>query len=384
MKKTAFTSRFRKTGIAMGLAMALAAPSPAFALQSLVEIAATKAAEYLQVLAKQAAMLAQWTYDKTQNLLATQSGTESIVASIEKELMGNKELTQAQENYEAANAARLRLESAQDNFTAESAKAFQTCETIAQGSALGGSGGDTKVMAKSGTQAAVQRGLHTENATVAAREVLIDYKAKYCSAEDVKRGFCTTAVADLMQGASLRASTLLMPAAGESYNPVEAIAAADYITMATNPVPDEMLAKGVEKKTGASKRFNLSLMNAQAQMSVAIYSLNEILASRTPETAIAQNAAGEGDGAISAVGLMKKFAEKRFSDHDFKTKMNNMEEPALLQEFALQMAARNWMDYQSFQQDERIEALVATRLGVLANERNSRQLELARSLVKGR
>ena len=123
----------RKIGTSFGLVVALSLPTSAFALQSFVEIASTKAAEYAQVLAKQAALLAQWTYDKTQNLLATNSSTESIVSAVEKQLAGNKELTQAQLNYEAANASRKRYESSQDNFTSESSKAFKTCQTLAQG-----------------------------------------------------------------------------------------------------------------------------------------------------------------------------------------------------------------------------------------------------------
>lgn len=387
MKPRALLTRrfntFRKTGVAMLLVAGMAVPAPAFALQSLLEIASTKLAEYVQVLTKQAALLAQWTYDKTENLLATQSSTESIVASIEKELLGNKELTQAQANYEAANASRLRFESAQDNFLAPSAKPFKTCETLSEGASISSAGNDTKEMVKSSTQAAVQRGLHTENASAAARQVLTEYKSRYCSDEDVRRGFCQNAAPVLMQGASLRASSLLMPAAGESYTPEEAIAAADYITMITNPVPDEMLVKGTEKKKGASQAFNLALMNAQAQMSMATFSLHQILASRAPESAIGRGVGGESEGSISKVGLMKRFAEKRFSDPAFNESMNKMGESALLQEFTLQMAARNWMDFQSYEQDERIEALIATRLAVLASERNARQLQLARSMSKG-
>ena len=374
----------RKMSIALGLVVAMAAPSPAFAFQSLMEIAMTKAAEYAQVLAKEAAMIAQWTYDKTQNLLANQSSTESIVAAIEKQLGGNKELTQAKANYDAANASRLRFESAQDNFTADSAKGFRTCETLAAGSAIGGASDDAREIVKGATQAHVQRGVHTDNATVAARAVLTNYKDKYCTPEDVQRGFCAAAAPALMQGAPLHASSLLSPAAGETYSQDEAMAAADFITMVTNPFPDEMLPKGLERKNGASQAFNLALMNGQAQMSIATYSLNEIMASRTPATAMGQNAAGESEGSISAVGLMKRFAEKRFSDPEYKAKVNAMLTPALLQEFNLQMAGRNWMDYQSYLQDERIEALIATRLGVLASERNDRQLAIARSLVKGR
>lgn len=378
------SAKLKKLCVSMGLAVALATPSSAFALQSLVEIALTKAAEYAQVLAKQAAMLASWTYDKTQNLLASQSSTESIVASIEKHLAGSKELTQAQANYDAANSSRLRFESAQDNFTSESAQGFKACETLAENSSIGGSSEDTKDIVKASTQAAVQRGLHTENANVAARAVLLNYKNKYCSDQDVQRGFCTSAVAPLMQGASLHAGSLLIPAANETYSEDETMAAKDFIDLLTNPNPDEMLPKGLERKNGPSQAFNLALMNGQAQMSVAVYSLNEILASRTPATAMSSTAAGESEGSISAVGLMKIFAEKRFSDPEYKAKINGMLTPALLQEFNLQMAARNWMDFQSYLQDERIEVLVATRLGILAGERNDRQLALARSTVKAR
>lgn len=373
---------FRKTGIALGMVMIMAAPAPAFAFQSLMQIAATKAAEFMQVLAKEAAMLAQWTYDKTQNLLTQRSGTESIVGAIEKQIAGNKELTQAQLNYEAANSSRLRFQSAQDNFTSESSKSFQTCETIKNASVSVGSIGETKELVRHDGRVAAKRGLHTENSSVVARQVLTDYKNKYCSVEDVKRGFCETAAPALMQGASWRASTLLTPAAGETYTTDEADAAADYITMVTGPVPNEMLPKGTEKKIGAAQMFNLTMMSAEAQMSIASHSLNQIRASRSAESELSENAAGLNDVNLSTVGLMKRFAEKRFSDPKYQEGLSGMLTPALLQEFTLQMAARNWMDYQTYQQDERIEALIATRLSLLAGERNARQLALARSFVK--
>ncbi len=77
---------------------------------------------------------------------------------------------------------------------------------------------------------------------------------------------------------------------------------------------------------------------------------------------------------------MKNFVEKRFSDPTYRAKISGMTPEALLQEYVYQASARNWMDYQSHLQEERIEALISTRLAMAVQERNNRQISLAKSI----
>lgn len=367
------------------LVVAIFAPTPAFALESLIEIATTKLAEYAQVLAKEGAMLAKWTYDKTQNLLASQSSAESVVASTDKLLAGNKELTQARLNYGAARQASGRYEDALDLFTSPSAKPAQVCELIGTTGEAAAAGNDIREVASASTQQASTRALGVESAATEAKNLLANYRSNYCSPHDVKRGFCATTATDpQMYGASLQAASLLLPAANETYNENEVRAAEDYIKTVTDPVPNELLPKALDTNSAAAKKFNLAMMSSQAEMSVAQYSLNTILASRTAFAKLGSTALGESPSAISSVGLMKQLVEKKHGDADYQTRLSGMNEAALLQEFNLQMAGRNWMDFQAYGQDERIEALIATRLGVLASERNARQLALARGMTGGR
>ncbi|MGJ7523507.1 hypothetical protein ACSFA0_23705 [Variovorax sp. LT1P1] len=368
----------RRRLAAVSLVVAALAPTPAFALESLLQIATTKAAEYAEVLAREAANIAAWTYDKTQNLLASQSSSESAVAAADKHLMGAKELTQAKLNYKAALASASRHQEALDKVSSDSAKGAQTCEIMDAASNASGASAETKVLAASLTTDAAQRGTSTESSEQAAADLLANYRERYCAVEDVQRGFCSTPAAPSMQGAPLHASSLLLPTANETYSTAESAAAEAFITMLTNPVPQVVLPKALDTNSVAAQRFNIALMSSQAELSVAAYSLNEIRASRVPNGSFDSTALGTSGAPISAVGLMKQLVDRKHGDPAYHARLQAMDETALLQEFTVQMAGRNWMDFYRHSQDERIEGLIATRLGVMAGERHARQLALAR------
>lgn len=368
-------------GLAVCVAFSMMMPLNSYALQSLIEIALTRLAEYMQILAKEAAFIGAWTYENMQKLLANQSSAESMVAVIEKQLGAKKESVQAQINYDAANKTRLRYEKSQDRFTSASAGLPDACQ-------IGDANFDLTVASGSSSQSSsdaslddTMRSVHTEKAFSAAEEVLKNYRENYCSPQDVERGFCNAAASDpSMQGAPYLASTLMVPASGESYTPKESQAAKEYIKYVTNVVPTEMLPKALEKRLSGSDMFNIAMMSANAKMSVASYSLNQIWASRSADDSTGEFTNGQDGKALSKIGLMKNFVEKRFSDPTYRAKISGMTPEALLQEYVYQASARNWMDYQSHLQEERIEALISTRLAMAVQERNNRQISLAKSI----
>ena len=115
-------------------------------------------------------------------------------------------------------------------------------------------------------------------------------------------------------------------------------------------------------------------MTSQAQMSMANYSLAQILASKMPMGTTP-------DKAISTVGLMKKFVEERFGNPDYAKGISAMDSPGLLKEINSQMAVRNWINYQSYLQNERVEASLATQLAVAVKDKADQELSAARSLT---
>lgn len=318
----------------------------------------------------------------TYNIInAIDGSTQSIKGVNEKAINSEKELTQGRLNYDASRNMADVYAKAQEQFTVPEAQAFKTCELLAQAQQTGSAGDNARVMAKTMTTAQNRRNLYTVDAPAAAKAVLDDYKTNYCSAADQERGRCTAVGNVLMQGAATRADTLLTPAANYTYSAEESAAAAAFITMATNPVPAETLPKALEQSP-AGERFILEQMNASAQLSVAQHSLWQIKSAKDAPTSPNGNANAAGySGALSLVGLMKKFSDDKFGNPQYDVKLSGMNENGLLRELNLQTAYSNWVDYQTYLQNDRIEALLATQLAASARERSERQLAMARAMV---
>lgn len=116
-------------------------------------------------------------------------------------------------------------------------------------------------------------------------------------------------------------------------------------------------------------------------MNVAQHSLEMIKAMNdAPDSGSNTNAAGYS-GALSVVGLMHKFVDDRFGNPDYSASLQGLNDSGMLREINMHMAFNNWVDYHSYLQNERIEALVATQLASAARERSDRQLSMARGLV---
>lgn len=375
---------FKKTSlmasISMGALMTFA-PTPAMAwchpclmdAQIAASDVAAKVATLAQMAASQASTLAGIAQSTLMTMNAEQGTTASIVASREKELAAESELVQAELNYDAASEAQKRFAEAQDNFTAPSAKAYRVCEVMKAGDAAKKVGDDARSIGKALSDASGNRQMYTENASASAKKVLDNYRKNYCSIEDEKRGRCT-AVEKSMQNAAVSADSLMSPTSGETFTAKEKVAAVDFIQMVTNPTPQEMLPKGLEKKSAAAERFNLAQMSAQAQMSMADHSLMQILASKTATGTTPEKS-------ISVVGMMKKFSEEKFGNPVYVKGLGGMDSPGLLKEINSQMAVRNWISYHGYLQNERVEALLATQLAIAVKESSDGAIASARSMV---
>lgn len=385
MNKIFQLPQFKKAGFASAFVLAsmlTMAPKPALAwchpclMDGVISAAdvAAKVATLAQMAASQASTLAGIAASTLKTITGQSGVTASVVASREKELAAEKELAQAELNYDAATEAQKRFAEAQDNFTAPSAQAFRVCQLMKAGDAAKTAGESSRTVAKALNYASGRRQMYTENSSVRAKEVLDNYRANYCSDADEERGRCTAVSDKRMQNAAVSADSLMSPTAGETFTAKEARAAVDFIEMVTNPVPQELMPKGLDNKSAAAERFNLAQMSGQAQMSVANLSLMQILSSKTP--------AGSGpDTAISVVGLMKKFAEEKFGNKTYVEGLSQMDNPGLLKEINGQMAVRNWINYHGYLQNERVETILATQLAVAVKDNSEREIAAARAMV---
>lgn len=327
-----------------------------------------------QMAASQASTLAGIAASTAKTLLGQQGNTAAVVAGREKELAAEKELVQAELNYRAASDSQKRFAEAQDRFTAPSAQPFRVCETMSASETTTSMSDDARTMAKALNFASGKRLVSNVDAGIRGKAVLDNYRANYCSDADEERGRCTAVSDKRMHNASVSADSLMQPIAGETFSPKEAVAAADFIEMVTNPVPLEGLPKGLENKSSAAERFNLAQMSSQAQMSMANLSLVQILASKMPM-------GSSPEKSISFVGLMKKTVEEKFGNPEYAAGLSRMDSPGLLKEMNIQMAGRNWINYQTYLQNERVESLLATQLAIAVKDSSEREIAAARARV---
>jgi hypothetical protein len=128
----------------------------------------------------------------------------------------------------------------------------------------------------------------------------------------------------------------------------------------------------------------LATMVAAAQNSVAYNSLSQIWSSHSADAGLSAMTGESPGDALSMVGVMKKFVYSRFVEPKWKSDLAGMDTNGLLKEIAVLMAGQNWMDYQSYLQAERVEAVVATQLAIAARDHNEKRLtELRSKLAAG-
>ena len=367
-----------KKSTAIGLvAFSLAlAPPPAMALQSLISIALSTLAKYLQDVQETIARNAAIIQSTISQMYGKQSSIESLLAVGDKTSASKKELTQAKINYQAAQESNIRYTTAVDTFTSQSSQTPNVCAIMGSTRVGIEMSDDSDASGKALTRVVTRNRLTYDNAQKSADMALANYRSNYCSTEDVKRGFCDSPAPANMQGAALNASTLLSPESGETYTAQEAKAAQDFVQMAVNPVPVQMLPKALENSVGG-ERFQLAAMNKQAQLSSALASFSHIFSNRSAK------GTGAKEG-VSVVGLMKGIVGENFGNSNTAAKIAGTNEKAMYELLNLHLADMNWMDYQTYRQGEHIELAVAVQLASQVKEQGDRQIGALRSMLSTR
>lgn len=381
--------KFAPTLGAAALAFAfMGAPAPANAAVCSaicgMNLAATQAGvlSILSAISYSTASIIQAVSFSTYNIItAIGSSTESMVGSGEKGNQGGKELEQAKLNYDAATKMADSYAKSMEQFVLPESQAYKKCVIMAQAQQAEVAGQAVRTSSKLGTYKAARRNMGGQNPEASMKNVLDDYKSNYCSKEDVARDRCTTAAPEYLQNASVRADILLTPAANETYSAEESKAADSFITMVSNPIPIQSLPANLEKTPGGNKYF-LEQMYSTAQMSVGQHSLQAIKASKEPSSASGAVAAANGySGDLSLKGVMSKFTEDKFGNPEYAKNLQTQNENGLLKEMNVQMAFNNWLGYKAYEQNERMEAIMAVQMLNSVRERSAKALSAARQNV---
>ena len=290
---------------------------------------------------------------------------EQISANTEKQTAAQKEMTQAQITYqgqlEAQRVTARALENASGSGTPPNA-----CETIEVGQQIGGTAENARYTGKAVARANTNRSTYTQSAAADASEMYKNHSELYCSDIDAKRGRCTVAADPTMQDADIRVDTILAPISGDTLSEKEQAAGKRFIRNVVDPFPTEMLPPSME--TTAAGRAYINAQRAEAaQLGVAQYSLSQLLADRT----VTAPPGSPPEQQISVLSLMRKFAEDRFTKPEWTTQLATKNDLGVLREIAIILSFKNWVDYRSYLQMQRVEAVLSTSLAINAKAHNA-------------
>ena len=250
----------------------------------------------------------------------------------------------------------------------------RACYELQAATAIGQADSTQASVVQSITKTMTDRTLYTPNTAGAISSAYRTHTSKFCSDEDVRLGRCNTAAPADLQNADIRADNLI---ARDVLNPDQQAAASAFIQNVLNPIPTQMLPKGWES-TDAGKTFIAGQMAEQGRTSVAANSFAHMAASRHVQPGLG-TAAGLNVPDISMRQLIRSQADGRFLSPKWYEMLAGMtSEHNLLRELNKQMAFSLWMDYQAYEQNERIEAVLATDMAINAKRDSEARLAQAR------
>lgn len=298
--------------------------------------------------------------------VSTQSITSSILqlssqnhADAERQNTINKTLSETSQNYDKQYRLQehaAEIESKYGSSDPASEQQSAACETIAIGGNLA-----TVIQEKRATKNAlanemVRRNTMTEDTSTPARETLKLHADYFCSDADKERGRCTNVAPPDLQSADLKASNLFEPNDTMTYGDKESIAAKEFISNLVSANPTPALSKRAEA-TPAGRAYLAAQMTEQRKIDIAAHSLREIFASREEEPGLGRKVNMPTENA-SVMGVIQHYASK-FLDPAWTASFGGMSETDMLREQTRMMAFKTWMDYRSYLQSERTEAIVA-------------------------
>ena len=250
----------------------------------------------------------------------------------------------------------------------------RACYELQASSAVGQAESAFDGAVQSVNKTVANRTLYTPNTAGAIGEIFRTHAEKFCSDQDVLLGRCGAAVDPDLQNADVRADNLL---ARDVYTPEQEEGAVAFVKNVVSPIPTQLLPKGWEK-TDAGKEFVSGQMVEQGRNSVAANSFAYMVAMRKKQAGLGTSA-GLDTADVSLKQLIRSQADGRFlSPQWYKMIATAQSEHQLLREINKQMAFQVWLDYQTFEQNERLEAVLATDMAITAKRDAEARLADAR------
>lgn len=288
----------------------------------------------------------------------------------------NKQTAQQKVMMEGAIAAQnqLYMEKVRADATNKYELSPRSCYEAASGAAIAQSGASVRKTAGDLNKASADQTLYTPSSAAVVTRLYDQHVAKYCSKEEAAQGRCSLPSDADLQGADIRVDTLL---GNSSLTPAYLEASQAMIAKVINPIPTQNIPKEWEG-TAQGKGFIAGQYIEQARTSVSANSFNQAVAMRKPVAGL--GAAAMVDKAdISQMELMETLVKGRFQSPDWYTMISGFSTENLLREQNKMQAFKLWMDLQSFQQMERVEALLATDLALNVKTDSEGRLGAARA-----
>lgn len=287
--------------------------------------------------------------------------------------------TASQRTFEQGNIAaqsQMFMEKARADAAVKYELSPRVCFETAGGAAGGLASGETKANLSDLNRNFSQRTLFTPNTAAAVAKVYDDHTSKYCSQQDAQLGRCSSPVEEKLQNADVRADAMLNTS---SFSQAQVDAAQALVNNLANPFPTQNIPKNWEK-TPQGKAFVAGQYIEQARASVAANSLNSAIAIRTPVQGLGSAAMLDRPD-VSELELMESQVRGRFESPAWYKMLAGFSLENLMREQNKMQALKLWMDLKSFQQQERIEAVLATQLAMDVKRDSEARLQQARMVA---
>ncbi len=259
---------------------------------------------------------------------------------------------------------------------------------------------DGLAKASAASQAAVITGQRSTSAAVKSNNNTLNFvqnlhkKANdnYCSKEDGARGLCEFDASNVLSGADQEALYLFQaPSGSRTYEasagrgkPSQYEAAGDYIQRMVVGIPPEQLRTKDLDKTPQGKAYIELMRRYNGMISMSSYSLNQIREAGNPikglgnttQMAKAEGFAEEVD--MSMGEAVRRFVATQFSPKVVQDLATATQPHKILRTMATQNSFGLWMDYQTMEQNSRMEAMLAAQLALFAEQSLRPQIDAQR------
>lgn len=334
-----------------------------------------------------------------------QSGA-AVRGELLKATMANKSVAEGIEAYEQQEALRNR---AQDLSEAMRQPAT-TCQSMATANSLSAADQSAQIGTLQSQRKLLSK-VSVAGNTNTLSVVDSSYKASnanFCSNEDQALGLCTVKTGGQyanLAGADRDAMTLFQSKDGsssfEGNGAAQGEAADSYIARVVGGLPPQALQQQGEdyyKKNQQARAYVELSRRYNAMLSMGAYSLNQIKEMHRTQPGLGNDTmlatvnvpgftANKTD--MSMAEAVERFVATKFSPDSVKDLAKATKPNLILRDMAQMNAFSLWMSYQGMQQSERVEALQAHQLALIAEQTlrpqlDAQRLAAARSIAKGR